>query len=92
MRLSSNRVQLLNASFSKRNPRHLFFNRPQMIRLPPMERLGPNGQVRVERTLKFLPVGAISIRISVPFEVQGIEDLVAWSDGLYKPPTRFRSW
>jgi hypothetical protein len=65
---------------SKRNPRHLFFNRPQMVRLPPMERLGPNGPVRVERTLKFLPVGAISITISVPFEVQAIEDLVAYHD------------
>jgi len=65
---------------SKRSPRHLFFNRPQMVRLPPMERMGPNGSVRVERTLKFLPVGAISITISVPFEVQGIEDLVAYHD------------
>ena len=65
---------------SKRNPRHLFFNRPQMVRLPPMERIGPNGSVRVERTVKFLPVGAISIMISVPFEVQAIEDLVAYHD------------
>jgi hypothetical protein len=62
---------------SKRNPRHLFFNKPQMVRLPPMERIGPNGPVRVERTLKFLPVGAISITVSVPFQVQAIEDLVA---------------
>jgi malonate decarboxylase alpha subunit len=23
---------------------------------------------------------------------RSIEDLVAWSDGLYKPPARFRSW
>jgi hypothetical protein len=65
---------------SKRNPRHLFFNRPQMVRLPPMERLGPNGPIRVDRTLKFLPVGAISITVSVPFEVQAIEDLVAYHD------------
>jgi hypothetical protein len=65
---------------SKRNPRHLFFNKPRMIRLPPMERIGPNGPVRVERTLKFLPVGAISIMISVPFQVQAIGDLVAYHD------------
>lgn len=65
---------------SKRNPRHLFFNRPQMVRLPPMERIGPNGPIRVERTVKFLPVGAISITVSVPFEVQAIEDLVAYHD------------
>jgi hypothetical protein len=65
---------------SKRNPRHLFFNKPQMVRLPPMERIGPNGPVRVERTLKVLPVGAISITISVPFEVHAIGDLVAYHD------------
>jgi hypothetical protein len=65
---------------SKRSPRHLFFNRPQMIRLPPMERIGPNGPVRVERTVKFLPVGAISIMISVPFAAPAIEDLVTYHD------------
>src|SRR5258708_2942343 len=35
---------------SKRAPWQLFFYRPQMVRLPPMERLGPAGPVRVERT------------------------------------------
>jgi hypothetical protein len=45
-----------------------------------MERIGPNGPVRVERTLKFLPVGAISITISVPFQVHTIGDLVAYHD------------
>jgi hypothetical protein len=65
---------------SRRNPRHLFFVRPQMVRLPPMERIGPNGPVRIERTLKLLPVGGLSVTISVPFEVQTIEDLVAYHD------------
>jgi hypothetical protein len=65
---------------SKRNPRHLFFSRPQMVRLPPMERMGPKGPIRMERTLKFLPVGAISIMVSVPFEVKNIEDLVEYHD------------
>src|ERR1017187_4553447 len=32
---------------SKRSPRQLFFYRPQMVRLPPMERIGPLGAVRV---------------------------------------------
>src|SRR3974390_2529390 len=44
---------------SKRSPRHLFFYRPQMVRLPPLERLGPLGPVRMERVVKLLPVGAI---------------------------------
>src|ERR1700746_2250081 len=44
---------------SKRSPRHLFFFRPQMVRLPPLERIGPHGPLRVERGIKLLPVGAI---------------------------------
>ena len=55
---------------SKRSPRQLFFYRPQMVRLPPLERIGPHGPVRVERVIKLLPVGAISISVRVPFEVE----------------------
>src|SRR5205807_3788875 len=58
---------------SKRSPRHLFFYRPQMVRLPALERLGPHGPVRMERVIKLLPVGAISITVRVPFEVEHIE-------------------
>ena len=65
---------------SKRSPRHLFFYRPQMVRLPPLERIGPQGPVRVERTIKLLPVGAISITVRVPFEVHQVEDLVQYHD------------
>jgi len=65
---------------SKRSPRHLFFYRPQMVRLPPLERIGPGGPLRVERIVKLLPVGAISVTIRVPFEVQRIEDLVNYHD------------
>lgn len=65
---------------SKRSPRHLFFYRPQMVRLPPLERIGPHGPVRVEREIKLLPVGAISITVRVPFEVARIEDLVVYHD------------
>jgi hypothetical protein len=65
---------------SKRSPRHLFFYRPQMVRLPPLERIGLHGPVRVERAIKLLPVGAISITIRIPFEVQHVEDLVVYHD------------
>ncbi len=65
---------------SKRSPRHLFFFKPQMVRLPAWERLGPSGAVRVERTVKILPVGAISITIRVPFAVQQVGDLVDYHD------------
>src|SRR5689334_16674802 len=50
-------VAQFSVDASKRSPRHLFFYRPQMIRLPPMERVGPHGRVLVERAVKILPVG-----------------------------------
>jgi hypothetical protein len=65
---------------SKRSPRHLFFYRPQMVRLPPLERIGPHGPVRMERGIKLLPVGAISITVRVPFEVRHVEELVEYHD------------
>jgi hypothetical protein len=65
---------------SKRSPRQLFFYKPQMVRLPPMERVGPRGAVRVERVVKLLPVGAISITARVPFAVNHVEELVAFHD------------
>jgi hypothetical protein len=65
---------------SKRSPRHLFFYRPQMVRLAPLERIGPRGPVRIERGIKLLPVGALSITIRVPFEVEHIEELVDYHD------------
>ena len=45
-----------------------------------MERIGPLGAVRVERVIKLLPVGAISITVRVPFAVDHVEDLVAFHD------------
>src|SRR4051812_15891693 len=65
---------------SKRNPRQIFFYRPQMVRLPPKERIGPHGAVRVDYTVKILTIGAISISVRVPFAVDKIEDLVAYHD------------
>src|SRR5215211_1614826 len=73
-------VAQFSVDTSKRSPKHLFFFRPQMVRLPPMERFGPHGRVLVERVVKILPVGAISITVSVPFAVDTIEDLVGYHD------------
>ncbi len=65
---------------SRRHPRHHFFYKPQMIRLPPMERVGPFGPVKLERVVKLLPVGAVSITVRVPVAVDRLEDLVAFHD------------
>ena len=64
----------------KRTPRHLFFYKPQMVRLPPLDRVGPQGQMKVERVVKLLSVGALSITMRVPFEVDKIEELVVYHD------------
>lgn len=73
---------------TKRAPKQLVYYRPQMVRLPPLERLGPQGRVRLERSVKLLPVGAISIQVRVPFEVEHVDQLVPlhdlrFSDGTY---------
>jgi hypothetical protein len=65
---------------SRRHPRHHFFYRPQMVRLPAIERVGPYGPMTLERVVKLLSVGAISITVRVPFAVERIEDLVAYHD------------
>jgi hypothetical protein len=65
---------------SKRSPRHMAFYRPQMVKLPSVQRVGPHGPVTVERWVKLLPVGALSITVHVPFSVDKIEDLVIYHD------------
>jgi hypothetical protein len=59
-----------------------------MVRLTPVERIGPSGTLRVERSVKLLSVGAISITVRVPFRVDALGDLVPFhdlrfSDGTY---------
>lgn len=64
----------------KRSPRQFFFYKPQMVRLPPVERICPHGPAKIERIIKLLPVGAISITVRVPFAVEHVEELVAYHD------------
>src|SRR6478735_4947780 len=65
---------------SKRSPRQAFFYKAQMIRLPPLERLTGRGPVRLERSVKLLPVGAISITVRVPFQVARLDELIDFHD------------
>jgi len=73
-------VEPFQVDTDKRIPRHQLFYRPQMVRLPAVERIGPHGPVQLQRVVKVLPVGAISLTIRIPFEVDRIEDLVAYHD------------
>jgi hypothetical protein len=79
-RLLGQTVAEFSVGASKRGPRQLLFYRPQMVRLPPQERLGPQGTVRIERTVKLLPVGAISITVRMPFKCRNLEELVSFHD------------
>ncbi len=72
---------------SKRSPRQLLFYRPQMVRLPALERVGPRGPVRVERAVKLLPMGAITITARVPFEVGSLDELVVYHDLAFRNGT-----
>ena len=80
MELLGQKVVPFGFDSSRRHPRHHFFYKPQMVRLPAMERVGPNGPVKLERVIKLLPVGAISVTVRIPFEVERLEDLVAFHD------------
>jgi hypothetical protein len=73
-------VEQFSMDGSKRSPRQFFFYKPQMVRLPPVERTCSFGTFKLERAIKLLPVGAISITMRVPFVVQHVEDLVAFHD------------
>ncbi len=73
-------VEQFSMDSSKRNPRQFFFYKPQMVRLPPIERAGPFGRVQIDRAIKLLPVGAVSITMRLPFAVNRIEDLVVFHD------------
>jgi hypothetical protein len=71
-------------SHDHRVPRQSFFHRPQIVRLPPLEGgLPGGGSANLERTIKILPVGGLSIAITAPFSVEKFEDLVAW----HEPPS-----
>jgi len=73
-------VQQVAIDASKRTPRQHLFYRPQMVHLPAVERTAPMGKVKVQRNIKLLPVGAISITVRVPFEVSNLGELVGYHD------------
>jgi hypothetical protein len=78
--LLGQKVEQFKVDPSKRTPRHPFFVRPQMVRLPVSNAVGPDGPVEVERFVKVLPIGAISIMVRIPFAVERLERLVDFHD------------
>ncbi len=65
---------------SKRAPKQIFFYRSQMARVEPIERVTERGPVTIQRCVKIMPVGAISIAMRIPFEVDSLGELVDYHD------------
>jgi len=65
---------------SRRTPKQWFFYRPDVVSLPTVERRTPNGLVQVSRTIKVFNIGALSIQVRIPFEVDRLEDLVSYHE------------
>ena len=73
-------IQDYSIGLSKRIPKHLFFHRSQMINLPAEKRQSPRGSVEIRQTVQLFNVGALSIRVYVPFEAESLEELVGYHD------------
>ena len=65
---------------SKRSPKRLFFYQPQMAELPSEQRHVYGEVVQIQKSIKVFNIGAISVLIRVPFEVEEIEDLVDYHE------------
>ena len=78
--LLGQKVAPFEVDTTRRSPRQHFFYKPQMVQLPSLQKVGPYGPVQVRWSVKLLPVGAVSITVRVPFEVDSIEELVVYHD------------
>ena len=66
---------------SKRIPKQMFFYRPRVAEFVPEKRALDNGQsVEIRKSVKIFGVGAMTVQVRVPFEVQRLEDLVDYHD------------
>jgi hypothetical protein len=65
-------------SITKRSPKQLFFYRPQLFRLEAKNCRLNGSIIKVQRSIKVFNVGAISVQFRIPFEVEKLEDLVAF--------------
>ncbi|MEK7413287.1 MAG: hypothetical protein AAB263_08215 [Planctomycetota bacterium] len=65
----------------KRVPRTLSFDRPLSAVLPNASRRLANGEmIQIDRVVRLLPIGALSVVVLVPFRVEQLSDLVVWHD------------
>lgn len=65
---------------SKRTPRSGFFYRSLTVQLPEVERMSLHGPLRMQRSVKILPVGAISITVRLPLECSSLQEMVRYHE------------
>ena len=81
-------IQDYSAGQSKRSPKNAFFYRPRMIVLPGETKHGPHGEIKIRKSVKLFSVGAISIKVCVPFEVESLQELVSYHDTSFAAGSR----
>jgi len=66
---------------SKRIPKQMFFYRPRVAEFAAEKRTLDNGKsVEIRKSVKIFGVGAMTVQVRVPFEVNRLEDLVDYHD------------
>lgn len=65
-------------SVGKGTPAYVEFPRPLVLDLESVNVEGPNGLVAAKASIHFFPVGAVSVRIRVPLEVESMARLETW--------------
>ncbi|MGD0571568.1 MAG: hypothetical protein ABSB11_00950 [Sedimentisphaerales bacterium] len=66
---------------SKRIPRQMFFYRPRIAEFTPEKRQLRSGEsLEIRKSVKIFGVGAMTVQVRVPFEVNRLEDLVGYHD------------
>jgi hypothetical protein len=66
---------------SKRIPRQMFFYRPRIADFAPEKRVLRSGEsLEIRKSVKIFGVGAMTVQVRVPFEVERLEDLVGYHD------------
>lgn len=66
---------------SKRIPKQMFFYRPRIADFAPQKRMLRSGEsLEIRKSVKIFGVGAMTVQVRVPFEVERLEDLVGYHD------------
>ncbi|MGB7580871.1 MAG: hypothetical protein WBL85_00295 [Sedimentisphaerales bacterium] len=66
---------------SKRIPKQMFFYRPRIAEFAPEKRQLRSGEsLEIRKSVKIFGVGAMTVQVRVPFEVNRLEDLVGYHD------------